>query len=504
MSNTDPNIIRDFQNNFDEIQKAIHDSADFKSDKKLRTPESLHAYTFARTTWYNRVFRVIRPMDSGKIMKYKLNNGSKYDFLTYVSLRHQLPAIRVKKEFENDIQICWCKNVAYNSIIQAELLYGEEAFVSLYSKSFEINDERLVNDEMRKNNNISAGNIPRLREWNNSLPADTLTVEQPWSFSRDASLGLPLFYYFNNTDFWLNYEYNKDISSLLRMRKLIKNEDEHEVKDGIIEKDGDKSYLIVECDLKYLFVEGALQKLKDPEMYGMFVKGTPEEIDAYKCWTRGNKYGDFYIEDMIPYVSTNPAEYAVTLGIDLDSNSICHTLVWMAENFTSSGIGNLSNYTTNTLDESKGYNPIETTTLKVGSNEYFKDLPTDYSGNLFGRDFPGKSKNSFYNVWSFSSVPTSLNAKVGVNMSKLASKLMVKLKDTDPFLKELNPLNGNTVIKKTESPKFKLHVYLLVTRKISFIADGDGWKLIINNPEFRENVELLDEEVEDTEETEGK
>jgi hypothetical protein len=497
MSNTDPGIIRDFQNNFDSIQKAIHDTADFNSDKKLREPESVHVYLFSRTTWYNRVPRIISPSGTGEVTKYKLNNGKKYDLLTFLALRHTLPAIRVKKEFENEIQICWCKNIAYNAIIHAELLYGEGAIASLNGKSFEVNDAFLSKNDVKNNNSESAGNIQRLQKWNVSLPADTLIVEQPWFFSRDPTLALPLFYCCNNMDFWLHYTYNRNISKLLRMRRLIKNDEEKETKEGFIQKEGDKNYLITECDPKYLWVEGGIENLKDPEMLGMFVKGNDDEIDAYKCWTRENKYGDFYIEDIIPHVSENPSKYDSNLGVELDSDSICHTLVWMAENESATKIGNLSNYSTDTLDASLGYNPIEGTTFKVGSNEYFKDLSTDYTGNLFSRDFPGRSKNSFFNVWSFSSVPTSLNAKVGVNMSRLPSKITVRLKDKNPFLKELNPSNGNVIIIKPESPHFSLHVYLLVTRKISFMADGDnGWKLIVNNPDFRENLGLLDEEEE--------
>lgn len=480
MSNTDYNIIRDFQANFDQIQKVIYGTSE--NSKGLQKTESEHLYVFSRTTWYNRVPRTILATENNGSYSYKLNNG-KHDLLMYTSLRQQLPAIVVRDVFQDLIEICWVRNIGINTIRSGQLLWGEDKVTSIDTKSIEAEYKIFKSNADKDFFDSNIGNIPMLTSWNSFLPSKSTIVEQPWFYSKDKSLGLPIYYAFGNKNFVHTYVFNRSIQSLLRMRRIVPANERKNPE--VVE------YQYIETDLKYVHVENKLENLSPPEMMGIYVKLLPDEVDAHKCMTESNSYGDFYIEDVAVFTSENPSKYGNNLSVEVKEDAIAHTLVWMAENKSATDMGILSNYTTNTIEMQNGYDPIETTSLRVGSNDYFKELHSDYTRCLFMRDFPGKVASPGFHAFSFSSDPTSMNAKMGVNTGLLTSKLTVKLKDTNPFLKQLDPITGKALLKASESPEFLLHVYLLITRKISFYSDGkDGWELKFNSREHRDNPEL--------------
>lgn len=486
MSNIDSGIISNFQENFDEIQKIIYGTQENINDEKKTAAESVHVYQFTRTTWYNKVPRIIPgsgDSDSAE-KKYKLNN-SKHDLLAYNTFKQILPIVRVRKEYERKIQICWIKDLGFNILESGQLHYGDDRIACMDSKSIKIDYTLLNKNSDYKFIDSQIGNIPELQNWNITLHSRTVKFELPWYYSKDFTLGLPLYYSCMDKNFYHTYTFNNKLTNLLRMRVL----DEHVP----------NKYIIMPVDLKYLHVEGRIETLKSPEILGMFIKLLPDEVDSYKCWTRENKYGDFYIEDITSKTSDNPSKYGSKLSVDVNENAIAHTMIWMAENKSATDLGIIGNYTTNTLNSSQGYDPIENTTLHVGPHDYFKDLSGDYTGNLFYRDFPGKTIIPGFHVWSFCRNPLSINAKIGINMSKLNTKLTISLKDKNPNLRTLDSETGNVIESKSDDvPEFLLHVYLMVTRKISFFGDPkdtDKWFIKFDSDLYRENLELRGEPI---------
>jgi hypothetical protein len=476
-SNIDTGIIKDFQDHFDIIQKVIYGTRENINDSEVSTSESVHVYQYARTTWYNKVPRIIPSEGDLSEKKYNLTNG-KHDLLAYTTFRQLLPIIRVKKEFEQKIQVRWCEDPAINIISDAKLSYGSDKIGNLNSKSIRAKLKLFKGNDEQKFIDNQIGNIPELQQWNIYLPSVTVKFEFPWFYSADDTLGLPLYYSCNDKHFVHSYSLNNKLVNLLRMR-ILKDDD---------------TYEIIPVDLKYLHVEERIETLKTPEIMGIYIKLLPDEVDSYKCWTRENKYGDFYIEDIVECTSDNPSVYGKKLSVEMNENAIIHTMVWLAENRTAKELGNLSNYTTNILDKNLGYDPIEWSTLHIGSYDYFKELHADYTGVLLLREFKGKPVEPGYHVWSFCRNHNSINAKVGVNMSELTAKLTVTLKDRNPSLRTLDPVTGNVIEEKsTEKPEFDLYVYLFVTKKLSFFPDpivADKWFLKFDSTLFRENTEL--------------
>ena len=386
--------------------------------------------------------------------------------------------VRVKKEFENKIQVKWVEDIAFNIIQHGELKYGNDKVCSIDSKSLRSYFKFYNTNGDQKFINHQIGNRPEFQTWGISLITDTVKFEFPWYYSRDETLGLPLYYSCSDKHWSHVFVYQNSISKLLRMRQ--KNES--------------GEYEIVPVDLKYLHVEDRIQTLKDPEIYGVYIKLLADEESTYKCWTKDNKYGDFYIEDVVAHTSDNTSEFGKNLSVEIKENAIAHTMIWMCENKTATDLGNLSNYTTNIYDQKLGFDPIINTTFHVGSYDLFKELPADYTGSLFYREFKGKPIEPGYHVYSFCRDSNSINAKVGINMSELTGKLTVKLKDRNPALMQIESETGNTIESKSaEKPEFFLHVYLLVTRKISFFADEaerDKWVIRFNSTLFRENSDI--------------
>jgi hypothetical protein len=493
MTSADAGIIKQFQSNFDEIQKVIYGTSENMTDAKydsLPNSESVHYYSFSRNNWYNVMPRIIPCVgsDGGDAKKYTLDNG-KHDLLAFTTLRQKLPIIRVKKEYEKDYQVCWIRDLGFNSVRSATLKYGQEEIAKLDSRSIRAHYRILKDRQYQETVDKSIGNVPSLQEWSTYLPNYIIRFELPWYYSNDYSLGLPLFYSSTDKHFSHSYIFNDELKSLLRMRKR--------------DPENEGCWEIIPFDMRYIHVETRSDRLSEPEIMGMYIKLLPEEVEEYKCWTRANTYGDFYIDTIEFESSPNPMKYGSKLSVEMSNDAIVYNIVWMAENKTATDNGIHNNYTTNTLEIDEGYDPIEHTSLRVGSHDIFKELPNEYTSDLFYRDFPGRPLGTHLHAFSFNRTPKTINAKVGINMKgDMKSKLTVFLKDRNPKLRTLDPENGNVIEYKsgsikndehksdgsTELPEFNLYVYMFVSRKISFHAEGDDkWKLTLDNPVFRCN-----------------
>lgn len=502
MSNSaDTGIIEHFQSHFDEVQHLIYGTTpnmtgvvpsdlrarykDFrfetKTGEELPEAESVHVYAFSRNTWYNMVPRVITgdTVDNNQ-RRYKLDNG-RHDMLAYTMIRQELPMVCVQAKYAAEYEICWIRDLGFNLIESGKLCYGDEQLCQLDSRSIRAHFRIFKDAQYQASIDEQIGNTPDLQNWNTSLPRKTVRFEIPWYYSNDYTLGLPLYYGSTNKYFTHQYVFNNRLGNLLRMRRRVPN--------------AAGAHEIVPVDLKYLHVEDKNDRLTSPEILGMYIKLLPDEVDEYKCWTRANRYGDFYIDDVAWESSSNPAKYGSKVEVAVNNNAITHTIVWTAENRTATENGVHNNYTTNTAEIDKGYDPISKTTLHVGPYDIFKELASEYTSDLFYREFPGRPYGTGLHAWTFCRNPMTINAKMGINMSLMPAKLTVLLRDRNPLLRELDPDTGNTVEhKSSELPEFILHVYMWITRKISFFNDSEGleskWRILFNHPEFREGKSI--------------
>ena len=475
MSDKGDQIIRSFTDHFDDVQKSI-----FEIDMTKSEVESIYLYEFVKTSYYGRSLRKIEASDGTNTeSRFKLYND-KFDLLEFINIRAKIPAVQVKSEFKDIIQICWVNDLGINIIEEGKLKFGDKEISTIDNKYIYIHQQLFGNQNHKEFIQESIGNKPSLTQWNTFLHEDSVVCEQPWFYSRKHHTALPL-YFCNQLSANHIYKFNTNIDKLLRMRRL--NED------GVYED--------IECDTKYIFVQDGITKLQTPEMYGMYIKLSGDEVNAYKCMTRDNIFGDFYITDIVKCISKNAEPFNKTISVDLDCDGVVNTMIWFAENITATKNGVLNNYTTNSVDRTKGYNPIEWSSLKVGSLELFSKLSNDHTSRLLMRDFNNRPIHNGLNVWSFCSDINSTDSQVGVNLRDIKLNLSSYIRDTNPYLTTLDPDTGRTVKRNNKnepSPEFDLYVYLIVCRKISFLTSpdkvDDKWIVETERPEFRENINV--------------
>ena len=467
MTDKGDQIFKIFSDNFNDVQKS-----NFTSDNNIPL-ESLYLYQYIKSSYYGRIPREISSEGNGDEYKFKLNNG-KYDLLESVSIRVEIPMITVKSEYVDSIQIRWDDDIAINVCESGKLKYGDTEISSIDSKYIFLHSQLYTNHTNKEFFNNCIGNKKSLTDWNNFLPNDVVICEQPWSYGRKKYTALPL-YYCSQLDAVHIYKFKTDISELLRMRRFNSET---------------KEYERIEFDSKYIWVRDNIEKLKTPKMVGNYIKLSPDEIDDYKCMTRDGSYGDFYFTDVVSCSSKNSSIFNKIMSVDLECDGIVNTLVWFAENETASKKTVNNNFTTDSENRYTGYDPIDSTTLKVNSLELFKNLPSEYTGKLFFKDFPGKPWIPGIHGFSFCSDVNGTDSQVGVNLRDIKVVLDSKIKDTNPFLSSLNPETGKTVLLNSiENPDFNLYVYLIVTRKITFVPSkdrvNDKWEIELDNPHYR-------------------
>ncbi len=459
--------IKTLQGSQSELQKSIHNIHGKKN------ADSMWLNHHNKTTWYARFPKKLDGDGTTKI-KYQLDNG-KFDMLESITLKQTWPAILVRPEYEGKIEICWPHNLGTNVLENAVIKYGTDELPHIDSKYCDAYFQYFIEPQERAHHNWGIGNKPSLENWSSFLPEDDTTIELPWFFSRDSTVGLPL-YYCDKLPATMIIDFKRDILNLLRMRRI----------------NLDGTYEIIDPDKQYLFLpKDGSSILPNPELLGMYIKLEPEEVEAYKCWTREGKYGDFYFEDIVSCKCKNPQKFDSNIEVDLECDADVNNMFWCAENVTSTNSRNISNYTTNADNLYEGFCPIENTTLTVGGNVIFKELDSNFFTQSLLKVFPGRPTEQGILAWSFTQKPRSLDAMVGVNMKTVKWKLTSRIKDRDPHLKTYDPRTGKSITKPSEGKDsdFSLYVYLLVTRKITFSPASDkddSWKIEFNNPECRE------------------
>jgi hypothetical protein len=460
--------IKILQNSQSEIQKSIH-------NVNTKNPaESAWLNQHNRTTWHARFPKKIDGDGSDTTVRYKLDNG-KFDLLDSTILSQKWPAIAVRPQYEGKIEICWPHNLGTNVLESAVIKYGDDELPHIDAKYCDVYFQKFLDPAERSHHNWGIGNKPSLENWSTFLCEDETTIKLPWFFSRDSSVALPL-YYCSNLSATMTVNYKRDILNLLRMRRI----------------NDDGTYEIIPADKQYLFLsKDNSTALPKPEITGLYIKLETDEVEAYKCWTREGKYGDFYFEDVVSLHSANPQKFDSNIKVELECDADVNAIFWFAENVTSTALGNLSNYTTNADNLYEGFNPIEHSTLTAGGNPIFKELNTNVLAQSLIDVFPGRPTDQGILGWSFTQKPRSLDAMIGVNMKDVKYQISSKIKDRDPYLQFFDPRTGKlqTKVSDGKDNDFILHVYLLVTRKVTFSSASDkedSWKIEFNNPQYRE------------------
>jgi hypothetical protein len=424
------------------------------------------SHEFNKTSWSTHA-KVAMSRSDGEMGKIVFTANKKYDFLFNCEMRTLLPETRVKDKWEGKVQICWPAKVGHNLIVEGQLLIDDDPINSIDNVWLDIYSQFYADPGQGKRDtyNQMIGNIGFLTSWNNYLPEFPITIRQPWFYCMHESRALPLLQSSMN-DIKHIYTLRTNIKDMLRMRI----------------KDKDGKFREIKYNGDYL--ENP-KNIPTPELWGRFSQITDAERDWHKTLDR-----TLYINDVISAKSDNPKTFGQKENVKLHALTPCKAIFWVGENCDASGNRNFSNYTTNTDDIKQGWNPCETASISYGGSNRVPELPSDhFDASEPMNFFPSCPEEAGYNAYSFAYDSTSLHADTAIVLEGLNASLGLKLGNTNPFRdssfkdtvydvdNEAIPVEALDDGLSSSSPKFNVHVKMLVIKKLQIVWNQDREKI---------------------------
>lgn len=463
-----------------DFQKELH----FVNDQSDIT--SVFYKEYRKTMWYAQSSVKLKCTGSGESeLSYTVNNM--FHELLYTYMRQNFPALRVKSNWANRVQICWTHNMGTNIVQQGRLKFDDDVPQTIDSVWYDIYSQFYMKPGFRAHYDVCVGNLPILEDWTTNLPEYTTNIIQPFYHAVDACRAIQLFYFSSLASITYNYKVRNNISEMLRMRCRLPDKEFKDEKGNVIRKDPIwKEYPV---NLKYIEGAGPSATLKTPEVWGRYAYLSDEEIEWYKmCEVEEVVEGDkkvmrskdkvIYIEDVVSCNSTNPQMLGSSVQVDLDCKTPAKAIFFVSENLTARNNRSFSNYTTCADNLYKGWNPNKAVTLAYGGSHRLDNMDIDHFDKIeCWKHFPSPPSEPGYNAYSFAYDSTSLDADVGIVMNEIKAKLLITLGNTDPHLKpikvtedegkgDLEELESDRVSDRT-GDRFVTHVRLLVTRKMT-------------------------------------
>lgn len=418
---------------FKDIQKEIH----------LPVEEgeliwSYNARDYRKMTWSAYSTIQMPCLQQGDINIYTCPEN--FHNLLYTYRVHKLPLIKVRVEYSENIRICWPHNIGNNICKRAVVKFGGKEGPRLDTKSLDI-----YTQFFSENSDMSSiGNIPELENWGTILPRHIIRCFDPWYYTKDPSLALPLYLQIPITH---EYKFFQKISDLLRIQ----------------EKVGENEWRDIPYNNKYFDIES--EKFDTPEIWGRFglFDGTNDSGELGAALNFWKDEGEdkpetekiFFFDDFIEAGSNNPVKLGDKIITNMESTRPVKAIFWLVENLNNTKSKNLSRYTHEGKSPWKKYQYCYYLNTVRSEGEYYQ--ASSIEPRFHAKKVP---VDIGYGMYSYSVNPVGLDGEVGVVLTGLNAQLILELGTDDPYSFEQ---------KEEDYPGlFQLHSRLLVTRRLSF------------------------------------
>ena len=468
--------------NTQDIQDELHTTVD---DEKIT---SIFYHQFRKALWYTLIREKLKLTVTEEMFYFTVNKT--FNYLLYNYMRQTWPAIRVKDRYRSRVQIAWPHNLGTARIIKGDFVVGSDSIGNIDKISCDIHGQFYGDPGFMQHDDISIGNVKFIEEWTNDLPQYTTNVNLPMFYSWDSGNAFPLWYLSSQTNVHLAMKMKDKVSDLLRMR--VRNRD----------REGNWYWKNL-SQVNFKFIEGVKSdsSLPKPEIWGRYSYNTDSELDWYKC--QGDR--NYYYKDFIGFSEENTTKYGSSSVVSIQSDTPCLAMFWVAENTDATAIRNLSNYSTNTDDLYKGWDPLKNYTFKYSKKTRIDCLPSDHASIAEPKNhFPRPPSEVGYHAESFCNDSTSCDAEVGIVFTgDLSATLKCDVRNNDIFQIPLNsgnvddkddlddeddiddidnldisedkkPSSIESYTKDQGGPEFKTHVRLLNMKKSLFKQNGNS------------------------------
>jgi len=464
-STTLPNVAKIEYDTLTQFQKRIHGIIDTDPDEDI---PSLYTYKLMKQAWSSsfveQLNRNASNPDDGSA-EYTPNDT--FHYLKKIRVTVETPVMKVKSEFEDNVQITICHNFV-NNVVKSAKLYADGDIIQNSSTMYldwKAECDQRVGQGIRELNKKMRGHRHYYGTWVNNLPSFKLGDHLHFYYSSHIKKSLPLFLKESQSKFIFRFKFETRVEELIRMR--IRNNPNDEW---------------TEIKFNFDYVDYVKERIDFPILTGKYSCISQPEVEHRKNFPH-----EYYSEDMILIPSDSEVTYGHPCTINLSSVAPCTTMAIVAQNIDAKKLNNHSNYSTNTHNIDKGYNPIESikemygTSIRIPklSNIHF-DSFEHLEGSKSAPEDPG------WNVIHQSDRPFKLHPDVGVSLYKNNPKIVIQMGDTNPYNKPskfkntirqdgqennilFKELDRNGQVNNVEAgPKFRVYVMLIVVRKIIF------------------------------------
>lgn len=450
-----------------DLQKEVHSTTSL--DEGMT---SVFYHPFRKTTWFAHLPVKLKSTEDGDDVTYTVNNT--FHFLMYSYMRCFFPEIKVKKQFQNTVRICWPHNMGTSPIIEADFKIDDDPFQSFDGVWCDIHNQFYMKPGFREHHNMYIGNEPSFESWKTGLPAYTTNVHQPWFYS--MGVAFPLYYTSSQTTITHRYRLRRNVIDLLRMQ-ILRSGKWQELK-----------------RVKHEYLERVTPntRLPTPELWARYSYNTENEIAWLKECGQSSTH-TLYIKDVARCDASNGSRYKDVAEVDLHCDTACLAMFWVAENINATQCRNFSNYTTDSSNLYMGWDPIRRTTLRHGNVVHLKSMDSDHFSAAEPRyHFPSPPSEPGYHAFSFAFDSTSTDADVGIVFAGIKSKLSVLIANNNIFLAscheadhhdelvdvsdpedDLSERMADDTPGDDDSPRFITRVRLLLMKKITITKIDD-------------------------------
>lgn len=402
-----------------------------------------------KCTWYATIplkMEAITIVDNE--VKYMVESSA--DLLTYSYLSCVLPAVRVQKEYADQVRISWCHNVGLNLVEKAsfeddELIYPgwDNTWLDIHSQFYQ-----QAGAGKREAFNKSIGNVPTLEEWNSELPAYPLLVPQPWWYSSDPGNAYPILYKEHHKAAHI-YTF-REPARLLRVQ--------------VRGDSGEWKTIDVDKDILDQYVEFAC-KFPVPELWGRYALLSEDELEEYKCLTKE----PLYIREVIDCDNMTETEFGKMMSTELRSTNPCLAFFWMAQNKDYSSTNNLSNYSKDLDNVYNGQDPLAGNSLHYGAQFRLKEMDSiHFTLGEQANHFASAPCDPGYHAYSYGWDSATFHAEVGVSFTPLLRARF------SVFLRKAHEAYEFKRAAEAHTSKYILRLRLLVIKK--FVVTKEGKK----------------------------
>lgn len=383
--------------------------------------DSIFSGCVNKRLWYSTFPAKLESDIQNDVIKYKVHHNHHY--LAHVYMVQKLPHLRVKKEFEGIIQICWPHNCGNNITVSGELRVGELTLQTLDSKWLDDFNQFFVLPGYETFINDCQGNLPFLENWSSALPEYDLSPPQPYFFEYDTDDALPIFRINPQNPLAFKYKVRRNFRDILRMRKIT-----------------DSTWSDITFNKNYIEGNFDSDELPQPELWGIYYR-----IDNPEIMTKQQKEYDEHeqiISDIIS-IDKDRKKYNSEIVFKLDSAHPCKGITVKAEKYVNKLTRNYSNYTSHE-NVYNGWSLIKSVpklaygpAIKITNLEHYhvsRMLPYWHATRV--------PYEKGFNLIPFSSKLDETDFDVGPILSRVGggggTKLVIELNSTDPTLSDVH------------------------------------------------------------------